>query len=154
MDYTPEWVPALTGILNKPRILAILRKKGLAMDLLEVFEDSDDLIELASGSVLFEEGQDADFMYVIVEGDIQLSLRGQPLTVVGSGAILGEMALLSSDARSATATAATDCRLAPIDEHSFRALIQHTPEFAFHIMKVLADRLRRANMALVGHASG
>ena len=124
------------------------------MDLLEVFQDSDDLIELASGSVLFEEGQEADFMYVIIEGDIQLSLRGKPLTVVGSGAILGEMALLSSDARSATATAVADCRLAPIDEHSFRALIQHTPEFAFHIMQVLADRLRRANMALVGHVSG
>jgi CRP/FNR family cyclic AMP-dependent transcriptional regulator len=55
------------------------------------------------------------------------------------------MALLDSDDRSATATAMTDCVLAPIDVHSFKMLIQHTPDFALHVMNVLADRLRLAN---------
>lgn len=120
------------------------------MDLLEVFKDSDDLVNLAAGSILFEEGAAADFMYVIVEGDISLSLHGQFLATVGKGAIIGEMALLNSDPRSATATVATDCLLAPIDVHSFRLLIQHTPEFALHVMSLLAERLRQANEALTG----
>lgn len=118
------------------------------MDLLEVFKDSDDLVALAAQSVLFEEGSEADFMYVVVKGDISLSLHETEIAVVSQGAIIGEMALLGSDPRSATATAVTDCLLAPIDVHSFKLLIQHTPEFALHIMQVLADRLRHANEAL------
>jgi len=124
------------------------------MDLLEVFKDSDDLIKLTSGSILFKEGAAADFMYVIVEGDISLTLHGQFLATVGKGAIIGEMALLNSDPRSATATAATDCLLAPIDVHSFRLLIQHTPEFALHVMSLMAGRLRQANEALTGMVTG
>ena len=124
------------------------------MDLLEVFKDSDDLIKLTSGSLLFKEGAAADFMYVIVEGDISLSLHGQYLATVAKGAIIGEMALLNSDPRSATATAATDCLLAPIDVHSFRLLIQHTPEFALHVMSLMAERLRQANEALTGMVTG
>lgn len=121
------------------------------MDLLEVFKDSDDLVELAAGAVLFEEGDHADFMYVVVKGEISLSLHGSEIATVSPGSILGEMALVNSDARSATATALTDCALAPIDVHSFKLLIQHTPDFALHIMTVLADRLRRSNEALADH---
>lgn len=121
------------------------------MDLLEVFEGSDDLIDLPAGAVLFEEGEAADFMYVIVKGEIGLSLHGARLATVSKGAVLGEMALVSADPRSATATAQKDSQLAPIDVHSFKLLIQHTPDFALHIMKVLAARLRRANEALAGH---
>jgi CRP/FNR family cyclic AMP-dependent transcriptional regulator len=119
------------------------------MDLLEVFKDSDDLIQLVTGSVLFEEGQDADFMYVIVDGELELSLSGNTLARVQPGAMIGEMALVSSDVRSATATAYSDCLLAPIDVHSFSSLIQHTPEFALHVMNVLVDRLKHTNAALV-----
>ena len=118
------------------------------MDLLEVFRDSDDLMELSSGSVLFEEGDTAEFMYVIVEGEVRLTLHGTEIASVSEGAIVGEMALLDRDARSATATAVTDCRLALIDLHSFKSLIQHTPDFALHVMNVLADRLRATSEAL------
>jgi CRP/FNR family cyclic AMP-dependent transcriptional regulator len=125
--------------------------RGFNMDLLEVFKDSDDLVKLAARSVLFEEGGEADFMFVIVKGDISLSLRGTEIAIASQGAIIGEMALVSSDARSATATAVTNCLLASIDLHSFRLLVQHTPDFALHIMNVLAGRLRRANEALAGN---
>ena len=124
------------------------------MDLLEVFEDSADLVELPPESVLFAEGSEGNSMYVIVEGDVRLSLRGQEIATISKGSILGEMALLSSDVRSATATAATNCRLAPIDVHSFKLLIQHTPDFALHVMNVLADRLRLANKTLAELSSG
>jgi CRP-like cAMP-binding protein len=42
--------------------------------------------------------------------------------------------------------------LLPIDVHSFKSLIQYTPDFALHVMNVLADRLRRVNEALTAHA--
>ena len=124
------------------------------MDLLEVFQDSADLVELSAGDELFTEGESAEFMYVIVEGTLELTLHGRKLARSSSGAIIGEMALLGTYTRSATATAVSDCRLAPIDVHSFKLLIQHTPDFALHVMEVLANRLRMANEALAGFNNG
>ena len=121
------------------------------MDLLEVFRESADLIRYPAGSIVFGEGAKAEFMYVIMEGEITLSLHGHTIAVVSPGAIFGEMALLDSKVRSATSTAASDCVLVPIDIHSFKSLIQYTPDFALHVMNVLAQRLRRANEALTGH---
>ena len=119
------------------------------MDLLEIFENSDDLIKFSAGTAIFDEGSVGDFMYVVVEGRVRLSLRHEFIAEASPGAIVGEMALLDSDDRSATATAVTDCVLAPIDLHSFKMLIQHTPDFALHVMNVLADRLRLANEKIV-----
>ena len=115
------------------------------MDLLEIFENSEDLLRFPAGTAIFEEGSVGDFMYVVMKGQVQLSLRNEFLAEASPGGIVGEMALLDSDERSATATATTDCVLAPIDLHSFKMLIQHTPDFALHVMNVLADRLRLAN---------
>ena len=119
------------------------------MNLVEIFENSEDLLEFPAGTAIFEEGSEGDFMYVVMEGKIRLSLHGEYIAEVSSGGIVGEMALLDSDNRSATATAMTDCQLAPIDLHSFKMLIQHTPDFALHVMNVLADRLRMANEKIV-----
>ena len=115
------------------------------MNLLEIFENSGDLLEFPAGATIFKEGSEGDFMYVIVEGRIRLSLHNEDIGEESPGGIVGEMALLDSDKRSATATALTDCLLAPINLHSFKLLIKHTPDFALHVMKVLADRLRLAN---------
>ena len=124
------------------------------MDLLEVFGESSDRVNYPTGSVIFEEGSEAEFMYVVIEGEISLSLHDHTIAMVSPGAIVGEMALLDSSVRSATATAASDCVLVPIDIHSFKSLIQYTPDFALHVMSVLAQRLRRVNEALTGDVSG
>ena len=119
------------------------------MNLLEIFENSDDLLKFPAGTTIFKEGAVGDFMYVIVAGRIRLSLQNEYIGEESAGGIVGEMALIDLDKRSATATALTDCRLAPIDLHSFKLLIKHTPEFALHVMKVLVDRLRLANEMIV-----
>ena len=52
------------------------------------------------------------------------------------------MALIDTKPRSATATAVSACKLAPIDERRFLFLVQQTPFFALHVMRVMASRLR------------
>ena len=120
------------------------------MDLLEIFRDSADLETYPAGTVILEEGSTGDLMFVVIDGSIELSLHGRAISELSAGDILGEMALLRSDVRSATAMAKSDCVLAPIDLHSFKSLIQHTPDFALHVMNVLAERLRRVTEALTG----
>jgi CRP-like cAMP-binding protein len=114
------------------------------MDLLEIFRDYDAVEYYRAGDTIIEEGARGDLMYVVVEGEVRISLRGKLLAVVGAGGIFGEMALISPDIRSATVTAETDCKLAPIDQASFESMLRHVPDFSMHVMNVLASRLQNA----------
>jgi CRP-like cAMP-binding protein len=114
------------------------------MDLLEVFKDSDDMVEFPAGSVIMTEGIEGNFMYVVMRGEVSISLKNKVLARALPGEIVGEMALINSDIRSATVTANTDCLLALIDQSSFESLLRHVPEFTLHVMNVLANRIDSA----------
>lgn len=114
------------------------------MNLLEIFENYDAVEVYPAGSTIIEEGARGDLMYVVVEGEVRISLKDKLLAIVGAGGIVGEMALISPDIRSATVTAETDCRLAPIDQASFESMLRHVPDFSMHVMNVLASRLQNA----------
>ena len=59
--------------------------------------------------------------------------------------IFGEMALIDDEPRSATVIARTDCRLLEVDRRRFEFMVSETPYFALAVMRVMADRLRKAN---------
>jgi len=120
------------------------------MDLLEVFKDSEDVIEYPAGTVIASEGEEGGHMYVVMSGEVTISINKQTLADAFAGEIVGEMALINSNIRSATLTAKTDCRLALIDQASFNSLLRHVPDFSLHVMKVLAERLTRA-YKVIGH---
>ncbi|MFI5397006.1 MAG: cyclic nucleotide-binding domain-containing protein [Candidatus Binatia bacterium] len=96
----------------------------------------------AAGQPIFNEGQPGDVMFVVKEGEVDLVVHGKVVETVGPGGILGEMALIDGNPRSATAVAKTDCQLAPINEARLQFLVQQTPYFAIEVMRVLAKRLR------------
>lgn len=115
-----------------------------SIDLIEVFKDSEELEEHPAGTVILEEGREGDCMYVVMRGELTISLKDKVLGKAQPGEIIGEMALINSDIRSATVTAATDCQLAPIDRTSFASLLRHVPDFSLYVMNVLAIRLQTA----------
>src|SRR5439155_25520659 len=82
----------------------------------------------------------------VLEGSADVFV-GEILVESGTpGALLGEMALADSSPRTATVVATMPARLARIDERRFHFLVQQTPSFATHVMKVLAERLRHMNL--------
>lgn len=87
-------------------------------------------------------------MYVVVEGQADLLVKNKLVEELGPGGVLGEMALLDTAARSATAVAKTACKLVPIDEKRFHFLVRQTPNFALQLMRIIADRLRRMDSRL------
>ena len=114
------------------------------MNLLDEFKHSDDLVEFPAGAVIITEGQEGNHMYVFMEGEVSITLKSKLLATAQPGEIVGEMAMVSSNLRSATVTANTDCVLAEIDQGSFESLLKHVPEFTIHVMNVLASRLQNA----------
>ncbi len=99
----------------------------------------------SSGNNIFQEGELGNKMYVVKEGEVELSVHGKIIVRVGKGGILGEMALIDNKPRSATAWAKTNCQLVPIDEQGFLTLVHQNPEFSLEVMKVLVERLRLMN---------
>ena len=112
------------------------------MRFLEMFRDWENTEEYDARTVIFSERDPADVMYVILSGEIELTLHGEPLGAEGEGGIIGEMAIINSATRSATATTLSKVKLARLDRDEFKALIADNTEFSLHVMAVLANRLR------------
>jgi CRP/FNR family cyclic AMP-dependent transcriptional regulator len=104
-----------------------------------------DIRAYQQGATIFKQGDPADCMFAVVEGAIDIELGGVVVERVLPVAIFGEMALIDQRPRSATALAATDCKLAVINEKRFLRLVELTPHFALHMMQVISERLRRAS---------
>lgn len=114
-------------------------------DLSGLFRHASNSISFQAGEVIFEEGQPADFMYVILEGSVDISAHDRYLDTAEPGSIVGEMALIDHDVRSATCTAKTDCRLVPVNQKQFLFMVQETPNFAIRVMHIMAERLRNTH---------
>jgi CRP/FNR family transcriptional regulator, cyclic AMP receptor protein len=112
---------------------------------LKFLKYADDFKTFHTGDVIFKEGDRGDQMYVVKAGNVELRVVGQTVETLESGDILGEMAMLDNEPRSATAVAATDCQIVPIDQTKFQFLLKETPYFAIEVMQIMARRLRRMN---------
>jgi CRP-like cAMP-binding protein len=121
----------------------------MPMNPAELFHHDSDVLELAAGQPLFREGECGEEMYVVLEGSLAIIVAGKVVEVATAGTLLGELALIDSAPRAATVLAKAPCRLARIDRARFHFLIQQTPMFATHVMKVLADRIRQMNETLM-----
>lgn len=121
------------------------------MKFLELFRGREDLLRFPAQTVIFTEGAPVDVMYVIVSGEVELTLHGERLGVEGEGGIIGEMALIRSATRNATATALTDVKLARLDRKQFERLISENSKFALHVMSTLANRLRAVDKYITSH---
>jgi CRP-like cAMP-binding protein len=105
--------------------------------------------DFKAGSVLFEEGQPGDYMYVVQSGEVEIRRQvgetERVLAVLVPGDFLGEMAILNARPRSATAVVKTNARLLVIEGKTFEAMLRARPEIALRIIKALAMRLENAN---------
>ena len=101
-----------------------------------------------AGEVIFNEGDAATELFIIQSGRVVIRLGNRLLDTLEKNEIYGEMALVDSAPRSATAVADTDVTLVPVSEKQFLFLVSQTPFFALNVMRVLARRLRASNGTL------
>lgn len=104
--------------------------------------------EFKAGEVIFSQGDAASELFVIQSGKVDVMLGNRLLASLSDHDIFGEMALIDTAPRSATAVAKTDVRLVPVGEKQFLFLVGRTPHFALNVMRALARRLRVTNTAV------
>ncbi|MGE5478334.1 MAG: Crp/Fnr family transcriptional regulator [Bacteroidales bacterium] len=104
---------------------------------------------LSDGEAVFFEGDEGREMYIIQKGQIAISrsINGEEVLVAlkGKGDFIGEMALLESMPRSATARAVGDTRLLVIHAGGFLQKIRRDPTFAFEMLQRMSARFRVLN---------
>ncbi len=100
-------------------------------------------VEEPAGAVLFEAGAPGDAAYLIVSGRIEvIAPDGRHVAWLEPPEVVGEMAILDDNPRSAAARAATEATLLRISREDFREIIMERPEVAFGIFKTLTGRVR------------
>lgn len=112
---------------------------------INIFKHSPDAIAIEPGYVLFDEGDEGDVMFAVVEGEVDLVRDGRIVETVGPGGILGELALIDPGPRSASARTRTAARVVRVDQRQFTFLVHEHPTFALQVMTIMAERLRRTN---------
>jgi CRP/FNR family transcriptional regulator, cyclic AMP receptor protein len=114
---------------------------------MEFFRAGGKAVTAAAGTKFFEENEKAGFlkrdkMYLLLEGEVTLVVRGKVIGFVKVGEIFGEMAAISDSPRTATAIARTSCRVIALDDKEFQKALQAKPEFALMLMGMMIERLR------------
>lgn len=101
------------------------------------------------GTKIFKEGDVGDRAYVIQEGQVEIiKATGDGevvLATIGKGSIFGEMALIDSGTRMATARAATACTLIVVTRPAFERKLAKTDPFIRGLLKILVQNVRTAS---------
>jgi CRP/FNR family transcriptional regulator, cyclic AMP receptor protein len=119
-----------------------------------------------AGAVIIQEGEAGTSIFIMREGEVDITKRlGLVLDEevpreriiirlkADEGVCFGEMALLENEPRSATVTAATDCRLLEIAREDFLGLIQRNRDLGCKLLlrlaQLLSRHLRKTNQDMV-----
>jgi signal transduction histidine kinase len=97
------------------------------------------------GEVIIEEGSKSDGLYVVTEGELEVTKTsgGRSISVarVGAGEVLGEISLLDDVPRIATVTAMTDVQYIKVPSDTFGELLEN-PNMVLRMLRTVTSRLR------------
>jgi CRP/FNR family transcriptional regulator, cyclic AMP receptor protein len=108
---------------------------------------------MAPGEVLFEEGEQADNVYIIKRGILRAQARRDGQVVVLGDAVqgefVGEMAHINHESRSATVVALEDCELIVIPIGTIDNVLFSKPVWAQALVRTLSKRLKKTNQTVI-----
>src|SRR5258706_376585 len=116
---------------------------------LEFFRSAGKEQTIAGGTTIFSENRKGmplllmpNRIYLLLEGEVGVLARDEPIATIRAGEIFGEMASMGQMPRSASAVAKTDCRVIGLDDAQFQAALGRNPGFALMLISIMAKRLR------------
>ena len=107
-------------------------------------------VNYAADTVIFEEGQVGNALYIILEGDVELASVEQrkSLQALNPGGVFGEYALFTTEPYSLTAVTISATRLFILERETFLELIQYYPNLSLSLLQNLARRFEKATALL------
>ena len=125
---------------------------GLEDDQLARLVAMGEIVDLSPGDRLIGEGEEADALYVILDGELDVTKRSGtteiPLARVGPGALQGEIAALEGGRRLASVRAVTEAEALRIPIGAMRQLLAAGPDVALSVIRTAVGRLRTMEATL------
>ena len=141
-------MPADASLLTDLPLFSALNADECAL-----LADAVDTRLLAAGELLFRAGDPGQAMYVVARGTMEIFVTdhaGQKivLTECGPGEVFGELAMLGTGPRTASALALEDTELLELDRDDLLLLVGKKPEAALHLLGAMGAMTRKADMLL------
>ena len=126
---------------------------GVQQELLEPIVQQSSVQSLQRGDMLFSEGDEANDLYIVLEGRVAIANRSfdgreSVVALMESGDLFGEMPLFRPDGRSADARVLENSSVVVIPYVPVKSLYQDHPEMLWKIVDMLAERLKVMDVAL------
>jgi CRP-like cAMP-binding protein len=126
---------------------------ALPPELLAQLRDRTTLERLRRGDVIFEKADAATNLYIVFSGRVAIAAKSSDgresvISVLGPGALFGEMSLFDGGRRSAQARALTTAHLISIAYDDVKQVLSHRPDVLWAVVRILARRLRDTDEAL------
>ena len=126
---------------------------ALPPELLAQLRDRTTLERLRRGDVIFDKGDAATALYIVFSGRVAIAAKSSDgresvISVLGPGALFGEMSLFDGGQRSAQARALTTANLISIAFDDVKQVLSHRPDVLWAVVRILARRLRETDEAL------
>lgn len=102
-----------------------------------------DELDVRQGTVLTREGTVGHEFFVLIDGEVRVSKGGRKLSDLSAGDWLGEIALLKTGPRTATATAMSPVHTLVMVDREFRRVVKEMPSIAIKVLNCVATRLTR-----------
>jgi len=99
----------------------------------------------SAGSSIITEGDEADYVYSIVEGTASAMHNGVEVGVIGQDEIFGAIAVLTNQKRTASVVAKTNCTLLMVHKDQFSKLVHSHPKLFLNILSSLAEKIISLN---------
>ncbi len=127
--------------------------QGLSKAEMEEMDRTTTMSTCRRGKIFYRPEDASEVLFILKKGRVQLyrlSPEGKKLTVatIGPGMIFGEMGIIGQGMHSKFAEAVEDCLLCVMSRHDVERLILSKPAVALRFMKVMADRLGKAEARL------
>ena len=142
----------------------LLIEKVLILKSSEIFQNTaeTELVELAgileevyldNNVTLFSKGDTGTCMYFIFNGKVKIHDGEHVLAVLGENEILGELSVLDSESRSASATTLEECLLLKLEQEAFYEILMNNADILKGILRTLCKRLRVINKKSISLAN-
>ncbi len=118
---------------------------GLAPALLGRIAEVSEEVYYAPGAMVFEQGEVADALYCVLEGEASLLLDSHPVRRFRPGEVFGEMGILGYQKRSGGIRAETDLLLLKLSKEAFDELFELEAALRIGIVREIGDKIRATN---------
>jgi len=150
-------------VVDGGTLLAVFRRTEILQSLSD--EESRRLSErvhvrvFATGEAVVRQGDPGSSLFIVMQGELKVSIDGTQVGTLAGGEIFGEMSLLTGENRKATVTAATEAHLVEILKEDIEPVIRSSPDLLDRLSTVLArreevNRERRERMEIAGADPG